>query len=103
MLQLAYFDPTPSLPSSVSLLKVQVLMICLLASSSGGRMNKSIEMLLFALISRTTNCFDELNSSLLCEMLPITQLTPVTIVYKMKECHLIVTLATTFLFIIVEL
>ena len=56
-----------------------------------------------ALIARTTNCFDELNSSLLCEMLPITQLTPVTIVCKMKECHMFVTLTTSFLFTIAEL
>ena len=48
------------------------------------------------LIARTTNNFDELNSSLLCEMLPIMQLTPVTIVHKMKECHMFVTLSHFF-------
>ena len=56
-----------------------------------------------AFIARTTQCFDELNPSLLSEMLPITQLTPVTIVCEMKECHMFVTLTTSFLFTIDEL
>ena len=56
-----------------------------------------------AFIARTTNCFDELNSSLLCEMLLIMQLTPVTLVCEMKECHSFVTLTVSFLFTIAEL
>ena len=42
-----------------------------------------------AFIASITPCFDELNSCLLCEMLPIMQLTPVTIVCKMKEYHVL--------------
>ena len=56
-----------------------------------------------AFIASITNCFDEFNSSLLCEMLPIMQLTPVTIVCKMNECCVFVTLNVSFLFTIDEL
>ena len=54
-------------------------------------------------IARTNNCFAELNSSLLCKMLPIMQLTPVTIVCEIKECHVFVTLTASFLYTIAEL
>ena len=56
-----------------------------------------------AVIASITNCFDELNYSLLCEMLPIMQLTPETIVCKMKECQMFVTLTASFLFTIGKL
>ena len=56
-----------------------------------------------AFIARTTKCFGELNSSLLCEMLPIMQLTPVIIVCKMKECRMFVTLTASFHNTIAEL
>ena len=61
------------------------------------------EYSVYSFIARTTNCFDELNSCLFCEMIPFMQLTPVTIVCKMKECCMFVTLTASFLFTIAEL
>ena len=54
-------------------------------------------------IAKITSCFDVEHSCLLCEMLPIMQLTPEAIVCKMKECHMFVTLTTSFSYTIDEL
>ena len=57
-----------------------------------------------AFIVKITSCFDVLNSCLLCEMLPIMQLTPVAIVCMDERMScMFVTLTVSFLSTIYEL